>query len=348
MKTYGYRDLRNKARKFVQDRGFPPGLVVRATGISRASLYRREKCSRLIKPRKAHNALSKLEQSRVLEVLMSKEFIEDTPWQVVPILQDRGVWLCSVSTMYRLLRSNSQSMERRNQRRHPKHNLPKIEAKGPGEVWTWDITRLAGPHQGSHYFLYVMLDLFSRYVVGWMISPNENSETAQHFIRETVRLEKPSGSLIIHSDRGSPMKASNTVKLLAALGLSQSFARPRTSDDNPFSEAQFKTLKYHRLFKPWYESVEDARETLDKFFEWYNNDHMHSGLGFMTPATVHKGQVEEVKLRRLEALKLAYERTPERFPAGAVLPLPPEKVTINLPKDCRRVIRYLDGKTTLN
>jgi len=343
--------MRDAVRQLVKGQRLNVDLVSRGTGISRASLYRQTPPLDKIDGRMgrtAPNALSPSEREEVLNVLLSEEFAEETPWQVVPKLQDQGQWLCSVSTMYRILRKNKLSKERRHQRRHPKYARPVVEATSSGQVWTWDITRLEGPFKGKHYYLYVMLDLYSRYVVGWMVSANENAEQAQHFI---VTCLSKSGvnpeTLTIHSDRGSPMTATGTIELLAKLGLSQSFSRPRISNDNPFSEAQFKTLKYHRFFKPWYETIEEAEEVLDKFFQWYNNDHMHSGLGFMTPATVHHGKVEEVKMRRLEAIKAGYHRHPERFSIGAVLPLPPEKVSINLPKSSRRGISYLAGITTL-
>lgn len=326
-------------------------LLSKATGISKSTLYR--KAPPNDKPRKLRsarpaNALSKAERDKVMEVMSSEEFIEDTPWQIVPKLLDRGIWYCSQSTMYRLLRANSQCKERRNQRRHPKYIKPEIEVHAPCQAWSWDITRIAGPLKGQCYFLYVMLDLFSRYVVGWMVSSLENSAQAKHFIREcVVKQGVDPHKLLIHSDRGSPMTAQTTVKLLATLGLSQSFARPRTSNDNPYSEAQFKTLKYHRLFKPWYGSLKDAEETLDKFFSWYNNEHMHSGIGFMTPATVHNSRDGEVKETRFDAMKKAYENHPERFSRGAVLPLPPEKVVINKPKGMKRAIKYLEGNAIL-
>lgn len=349
MKRKSYLTLRDEARKLVRE-GCNAKMVAQATGISRASLYRpvtESKATPMSKPI-PHNALSEAERDEVMRILNSEEFIEDTPWQVVPKLQDQGKWLCSVSTMYRLLKANNQLRERRHQRRHPKYVKPTLEATSPNQVWTWDITRLPGSHKGEFFFAYVMLDLFSRMVVGWMISSEETSIKAQHFIKQTIiRQGVDPESLIIHSDRGSPMKAKPTVKLLATLGLSQSFARPRTSNDNAFSESNFKTLKYHRYFKPWYESKKEAEGVLDKFFQWYNNEHMHSGLGFMTPVTVHEGKVEEVKARRLKVIKAAYQKHPERYPSGAVLPLPPEKVVINLPKDRRRAITYLAGETTL-
>jgi len=262
------------------------------------------------------------------------EFIEDTPYQIVSKLLDRGEWLCSIRTMYRVLAEAGDIKDRRNQRRHPRYEKPIIQATAPRQLWSWDITRLPAEIKGKYYFLYAMIDVYSRYVVGWMITHEENSDRAQHFIRETLRQQgiEDKVQLTIHSDRGSPMTASNTVELLAVLGLAQSFARPRVSDDNPFSEAQFKTLKYHRFFKPWYESLEDAKECLAKFFEWYNTEHRHINLGLLTPEMVHEGKVDEVLATRTRALKDAYSKHPERFSKrGPKLLIPQERVGINIP-----------------
>jgi putative transposase len=304
------------------------------TGLSRSSLRRwqihgpRKKATRA-----ASNALSSVERQQVLDLLHSDEFIEDTPYQVVSKLLDRGKWLCSISTMYRVLQDAKEVKDRRDQRRHPKYHKPIIQATAPNQLWSWDITRLPCEMKGKYYFLYVMIDVFSRYVVGWMITYEENSDRAQHFIRETLRLQgiQDSNRLTIHSDRGSPMKASGTVELLAALGLAQSFARPRISDDNAFSESQFKTLKYHRYFKPWYESVEEARAILGDFFKWYNGEHRHINLGLMTPQMVHEGKVDRVIATRSQALKEAFERHPERFSKrGPKVLIPQKLVGINI------------------
>lgn len=304
-------------------------------GISRSSMnrWRQHGPSRLIR-RVPANKLSSSEKGQILDLLHSAEFIEDTPYQVVSKLLDRGEWLCSIRSMYRVLSENEEIRERRNQRRHPKYEKPVIEATAPRQLWTWDITRLPAEIKGKYYFLYAMIDVYSRYVVGWMITHEENSDRAQHFIRETIRQQgiEETTRLTIHSDRGSPMTASNTIELLAVLGLAQSFARPRVSDDNPFSEAQFKTLKYHRFFKPWYESLEDAKETLGKFFEWYNREHRHINLGLLTPEMVHTGKVDDVIATRSEALENAYNRHPERFSKrGPKLLIPQNRVGINIP-----------------
>ncbi len=305
-------------------------------GVSRSSVNRWQKGTlpkqRL--PRTPSNALSSSERGRILNLLYSEEFIEDTPYKIVSKLLDRGEWLCSIHTMYRVLAEAGDIKDRRNQRRHPRYEKPTIQATAPRQLWSWDITRLPAEIKGEYYFLYAMIDVYSRYEVGWMITHEENSDRAQHFIRETLRQQgiEDKVQLTIHSDRGSPMIASNTVELLAVLGLAQSFARPRVSDDNPFSEAQFKTLKYHRFFKPWYESLEDAKECLAKFFEWYNTEHRHINLGLLTPEMVHEGKVDEVLATRTKALIDAYSKHPERFSKrGPKLLIPQERVGINIP-----------------
>lgn len=304
-------------------------------GVSRSSMNRWRIHGPHQRPKRAaHNAMSLSEKREILDLLHSDEFVEDTPYQVVSKLLDRGKWLCSVSSMYRVLSDAKELKDRRDQRRHPKYHKPVLSATGPNQLWSWDITRLPGETKGKYYFLYVMIDVFSRYVVGWMITHEENSDRAQHFIRESIRQQgiEETNQLTIHSDRGSPMTATNTVELLAALGLAQSFTRPRVSDDNPFSESQFKTLKYHRYFKPWYECVEDAVTTLREFFEWYNREHRHINLGLMTPQMVHEGKIDEVIAVRSQALKEAYERHPERFSKrGPKLLIPQETVGINIP-----------------
>jgi putative transposase len=304
-------------------------------GVSRSSMNRWRKLGpRQRFSRVPSNALSSSEKARIRDLLHSAEFIEDTPYQIVSKLMDRGEWLCSIRSMYRILSESAEIKDRRNQRRHPKYEKPIIQATAPRQLWSWDITRLPAEIKGKYYFLYAMIDVYSRYVVGWMITHEENSDRAQHFIRETIRQQgiEDEAQLTIHSDRGSPMTASNTVELLAVLGLAQSFARPRVSDDNPFSETIFKTLKYHRFFKPWYESLDDAKECLARFFEWYNREHRHINLGLLTPETVHTGKVNEVLATRTQALKDAYSRHPERFSKrGPKLLIPQDKVGINIP-----------------
>ncbi len=323
----------------------------RVTGVSRAQVYRLvsspDKCELKASPKvKApKNALSIGERAAVLEILTSEEFTEDTPYQVVAKLMDRGQWLCSVSTMYRILSTNKLVKERRDIRRHPKYVKPVVAAKKPCQLWSWDISRLPGPFKGKYYFLYVMLDVFSRYVVGWMISEQENAEFAQHFIRETLKkwgLENT--DLTIHSDRGSPMVATGTLELLSLLGLSQSFSRPRVSDDNAYSESHFKTLKYHRFFEKWYESRDDAEAKLEPLFVWYNKEHRHINLGLMTPEMVHFGQSETVLGLRRNTMIEAFLLNPARFrKTGPRLLLPAAEAGINIPI-VRKSASVLEGK----
>jgi putative transposase len=338
-----------KTHRLLQE-GVKPELICKGLEISRASLYRSRIHGPQRKPlRRAVNALSEDEVNQVLDTLHSEEFIEDTPYQVVSKMMDQGQWHCSIRTMYRILSRKGEVCERRHQRRHPKYVKPVIEAMAPNQLWSWDITRLCGLYKGSYYFLYVMIDVYSRYVVGWMISEKENSDEAMHFIRETKRKRQHliNSSLTIHSDRGSPMTSSHTTDLLLVLGLTQSFSRPRVSDDNAFSEAQFKTLKYRRYFKPWYESLEDAEHTLSRFFDWYNNEHRHINLGLLTPAVVYGGKKEDVLEARKKTLQMAYERNPERFnKQGPKLLVPQARVGINVPVK-RQSIDVLTGKSDI-
>jgi len=278
------------------------------------------------------NKLPKKQREQVLDILCSEQYIEDSPYQAYSKLLDEGKWYCSIRTMYRILQENSLSRERRQVRRRQKHVKPVVKATGPNTVWSWDITRLPGPFKGKYYFLYVMLDVYSRYVVGWMVSERENADLAQHFIRESLRNKNLlEDSLTIHSDRGSPMKAASTVELIALLGLSQSYSRPRVSNDNAFSESQFKTLKYHRYFRGWYEGLEQAKSEMEKFFKWYNREHRHINLGLLTPAMVYEGRATEVIEGRKQVLKEAFNKYPERFSkAGPRLAVPVENVGINV------------------
>ena len=294
--------------------------------------------------KKPKNALSEVEETAVLECLTSPEHCDATPYEINHSLMENGVWLCSVSTMYRILKKNQAVKERRNQLRHPKYEKPVLLARKPNEVWSWDITRIQGPYNGEYFYLYTMIDLYSRYVVGWTVNTRENSDLAQDFIRETLRKHQVNpGTLLIHSDRGSPMTAYGTVNLFAALGLTQSFSRPRTSNDNPYSESQFKTMKYSRFFKPWYESLCDSHQSLGRFFLWYNKEHMHSSLGFMTPETVFYGREHEVAKIKMKTMMEAKSQHPERFTKPIKIALPATKVGINLPREALPAIKYLQA-----
>ena len=296
------------------------------------------------------NRLSDAEVSAIKDVLHEERFLDLPPREIVPTLADEGRYLASIRTFYRVLASLGEAQERRLQARHPKRSAPILEASCPDQVWSWDITRLSGPWRGKFYFLYVMIDIYSRYVVGWMVSERENARRAQSFIRSTAqrRLE-PGHRLTIHNDRGAPMKAGGTTELINLLGLEHSFSRPRTSDDNPYSEAQFRTLKYHHSFPAFFDSTEQAQEFLTNWFRWYNYEHRHTGLNLHTPASVHYGNVGEIVQRRREVMEQAYERTPSRFPKGRpVVQANPAVVGINLMYRATPVAVEIEQKEAFN
>lgn len=265
----------------------------------------------------ATSATGHLENAKILATMHEEEYIDLCPREIVPKLADKGVYLGSIRTFYRVLSRNEEIRERRLQARRPPINAPVLEATGPNQIWTWDISRLAGPYQGKWYFLYMMLDLYSRYVVGWMIAERENARLAQRFIRETVRRHIPAGQeLTIHSDRGSPMTACTTQELMMLLGVTCSYSRPRTSDDNPFSESAFRTTKYHWTMPSFFPTKAEAVGHMDQFMTWYNEDHMHNGLNLLTPAMVHHGRVDQVVAARQSVMAAAYQAHPERFARG--------------------------------
>lgn len=302
------------------EKGCPANDVLDALGVSRATFYRRLK-PRPLRPARPRpppaNRLSDEERGQILSLLHQEEYVDQCPREIVPKLADKGIYLGSVSTMYRVLAEHSQVRERRHLARHPAHRAPILEATGPNQVWTWDITRLPGPYKGKWYFLYLMLDLYSRYVVGWMVATRENARLAQHFIRTTVQKHLQQGQkLTIHSDRGAPMTAGSTRELHELLGVLQSFSRPRTSDDNPTSEAIFKTIKYHSTMPAFFANKEEAQEYFEGFMHWYNHEHMHSGLNELSPATVHQGLSDQVVAARQSVMDAAYARHPERFARG--------------------------------
>ena len=272
-------------------------------------------------------------RAAVLAVLHEERFADLSVPEVWGALLDEGRYLCSISTMYRLLRGVSESGERRAQRRHPRYPLPRLVASGPNQVWSWDITKLAGPVKWLYFSLYVVLDIFSRYVVGWLVAEREDGELAGRLIAESCAKQGVApGALTVHSDRGSPMKAKPLVRLLAELGVGRSLSRPRVSNDNPFSESQFKTLKYCPAFPERFGSLHDARGFCQYFFTWYNREHHHSGLGLLTPESVHYGLADQILARRQQILDRAFAANPERFVKGRPRPLrPPATVWINPP-----------------
>ncbi len=237
------------------------------------------------------------------------------------------------STMYRILRENHQVKERRNQLRHPEYKKPELLATAPNQVWSWDITQLKGPAKWTKYYLYVILDIYSRYAVGWMIASTETASLAETLIRETcLRQGIEENQLVIHSDRGPAMTSQTVALLLSELGVTKSLNRPYVSNDNPFSESHFKTLKQRPAFPSRFGSIQDARAFCLEFFKWYNHDHYHGGIALMTPATVHYGLAEKRNQERQIILDAAYEQHSERFVKGCPKTIPlPQAAWINPP-----------------
>jgi putative transposase len=303
-----------------------PQLGVRAAceavGAAQASYYRRHRQSPpparpepiSHRQRRQPRALSAAEQQAILDVLHSDRFADVAPAEVWATLLDEGVYLGSQSTFYRLLRQAGEVRERRAQATHPAKVKPELVANEPNAVWSWDITKLRGPAKWTYYYLYVILDIFSRYVVGWMVASRESAALAEVLIRQTCAKQGiDRDQLTIHADRGSSMTSKPVAFLLADLGVTQSHSRPHVSNDNPFSEAQFKTLKYRPDFPGRFGSIEDARRHCQVFFAWYNDEHRHGGLGLHTAADVHYGLAEAVRDKRAGVLDAAYAAHPERF-----------------------------------
>jgi putative transposase len=307
-----------------------------ALGVPRASWYRRKAPPPRRKPRPRPppaRALSEEEQERVADVLHSPRFVDRAPAEVCATLLDECVYLCSERTMYRILAARGEVKERRNQLRHPRYVKPRLVARGPNQVWSWDITKLRGPVKRQLFYLYVMLDIFSRYVVGWTLSRRSSAVIATDLVRRTVtRHGIVPGQVVVHGDRGTELVAKDVVHLLEDLGVGQSLSRPRVSDDNPFSESQFKTLKYHPGFPDRFGGFEDAHGFVKPFFRWYNAEHRHSGIAYLTPEVVHRGGANDVLAARQAALDAAYLRNPARFVNGPPrVPTLPDAVWINPP-----------------
>jgi len=298
----------------------------RALGAAPATIYRRRRPPRP-RPRvpraKPKRTLSAAERAQVLEELHSERFTDCSPAQVWATLLDEDRYLCSERTMYRLLAAAGEGRERRDQLTHPTYSKPELLAEKPNEVWSWDITKLLGPAKWTYYYLYVILDVFSRYVVGWTIQHRESAGVAEQLIAQAVSQQQiEAGQLTLHADRGSSMTSKPVAFLLADLGVTKTHSRPYTSSDNPYSEAQFKTLKYRPEFPGRFESIEQARSFGRPFFDWYNHQHRHSGIGLMTPETVHYGRAEIRHAQRARVLNAAYRTNPERFVNGQ--PQPPQ------------------------
>jgi len=307
-----------------------------ALAISRATHYRRDREPRLGPPAPRPSpprALSPIERTAVLDLLNGERFVDASPSQTYATLLDEGRYLASERTMYRILAAAGEVRERRNQRCHPAYAKPELLATGPNELWSWDITKLRGPAKWTYFQLYVILDVYSRYVTGWMVATRESAALAERLIAEVAAKQgiKPD-SLTIHADRGTSMTSKPVALLLADLGIVKSHSRPHVSNDNPYSEAGFKTLKYRPDFPDRFGSIEDARAFCQAFFAWYNNAHRHSGIALFTPADVHYGRSDELLVARASVLAGAYAAHPERFVQG--LPLPaevPATVWINPP-----------------
>lgn len=307
-----------------------------AMGRSRATHYRRRRQPVLgppaPRPRPAR-ALSDPEIDAVMAELNSERFCDKAPAQIWATLLDEGVYLASVSTMYRLLRQRAQVRERRAIARHPAHIKPELVATAPNQVWSWDITKLAGPHKWNWFHLYVILDVYSRYVIDWLVAPRESAALAEQLIAEAVYDHGVGhGQLTLHADRGSSMTSKTVTQLLADLGVLQSHSRPHQSNDNPYSESNFKTLKYSPTFPKRFAGIEHARRFADAFFDHYNHHHRHSGIGLHTPADVHYGRAHAVRARRQHVLDAAYTATPGRFRRPPEAPNIPDVAWINQPK----------------
>lgn len=318
----------------LNDPGVPILQACLALGLSRATLYRQTQPAKplaVLLRAPSPRRLSDLERQAVLDVLHTEEFVDQPPSEVHARLLSRGIYLASLRTMYRVLAASGESGERRAQRGPMKHAKPTLTATAPNQVWTWDITKLRGTLSGVFYYLYSVLDLFSRMTVGWLLAERESTDLARHLFAETVaRHAVEPGSLTVHADRGSAMRSEGLAQLLGSLGVVRSFSRPHVSDDNAFSESQFKTLKYQPDYPERFASPVHARAWCQEFFAWYNDLHQHSGLAFFTPADVFYGRVEDIAARRKTALDAAYDAHPERFPNGApVVRRPPTSVAIN-------------------
>jgi putative transposase len=313
-------------------------------GVPRASFYRQrprsgppaalpaEPVLPVERPAPARS-LSAEERARVLAVLHAERFQDRSPAAVQATLLDEGQYLCSIRTMYRILEQEGESRERRDQLVHPPYQKPELLATAPNQLWSWDITKLLGPAKWTYFYLYVILDVFSRYVTGWMVAHKEGAELAKQFIEETIgKHQVPAGQLTVHADRGKVMTSKPVAFLMADLGVTKTHSRPYVSDDNPYSESHFRTLKYRPEFPDRFGSIQDSRAFCQQFFQWYNQEHRHSGIGLLTPAMVHFGETPVVLAQRQAVLNAAYAAHPDRFVRRPPKPLPaPSEVWINRP-----------------
>jgi putative transposase len=309
-----------------------------ALDIPRASFYRKG-FSGVVSPAAAAvrfvpRALDSAERDQVLAHLHEERFQNCSPAAVYATLLDEGQYHCSIRTMYRILESEGETRERRDQLDHPAYSKPELLATGPNQLWSWDITKLLGPAKWTYFYLYVILDVFSRYVVGWMVADGESAELAKRLIADTCRKQDiEPGQLTIHADRGSSMTSKAVAFLMADLGITKTHSRPHGSDDNPYSESHFRTLKYRPGFPERFGSLQHSRSFSQEFFAWYNEEHRHSGLGLLSPAVVHYGLASAAIEQRRAVLDAAYLAHPERFVRRPPQPLPaPQEVWINKPQ----------------
>jgi len=321
-----------------------------ALGVSRARFYRQLRPQRSVvtesggstapgdleptRSRSHPRALDATERQTVLDTLHAPRFCDVSPAEAYATLLDEGTYLASERTMYRLLAAAGETRERRNQRVHAVYAKPELLATAPNQVWSWDITKLLGPAKWTYYYLYVILDIFSRYVVGWMVAYREQAVLAERLIADTAAKQRIApAQLTLHADRGTSMTSKPVAFLLADLGITKTHSRPHVSDDNPYSESQFKTLKYRPDFPARFASMEEARAFCQQFFPWYNTEHRHSGIGLFTPEAVHYGRAEALHTARRQVLATAYAAHPERFVNQAPEPpLLPTAAWINPPK----------------
>lgn len=306
----------------------------RQLSVPRSSFYRRGRFQSSVssRPTPAH-ALSPQERAEVRQILNSERFRDQAPREVYATLLDEGVYLCHWRTMYRILAEHQEVRGRRNQLQHPPYAKPELVATGPNQLWSWDITKLKGPSKWLYFYLYVILDVFSRFVVGWLLAEQESEILAQQLIAETCDKQNIAPEqLIIHADRGAAMRAKTVGQLMIDLGVTKSHSRPHTATDNAYSESQFKTMKYQPDYPDRFVSYQTAHDWSHSFFQWYNFDHHHTGLALLTPAVVHNGLTDQVQSQRLQVLMTAYHQHPERFIKGSPsLPELPNEVWINQP-----------------
>lgn len=309
-----------------------------ALNLPRSHFYRakKERVVQKNRPKKASpRALSQAERATVRDTLNGERFQDKSPYQVyATLLDDEQKYLCSIRTMYRILHENDEVRERRKQLQHPNYHKPELLTTQSNRLWSWDITKLRGPATWQYYYLYAIMDVFSRFIVGWRVEARESARLAEELIAETCFKQNiPRNQLTLHADRGTSMTSKTVAQLLLDLGVAKTHSRPHTSNDNPYSEAQFKTMKYRPDYPDRFGSLQDARNWAKDFFRWYNHEHRHSGLALMTPVAVHTGQAEKLTDKRKETLQKAYLRHPERFVKGAPQPLKlPTAVWINKPE----------------